>query len=215
MRWRLSAEQYEELSPDRQAFYKSDADGGYMVDVEPDSANLKSAHDRQKAEKVEIKKQLDAENATNAESRARLEQLQRQNDEREERIKAAAADFQAVFDADRIEFEKQLEPKTKKLAEVKAGLSEVVITHAIHRAAKAARGVPELLEPHLRKRMRVDFDDAGDHQIVVLDSDGNVMLDERGQPIPLDRLVEEIKLFVPALARAFDPGDDGSNRNGS
>lgn len=228
MRWRISEEDFAALNADRQADYEREDDGGYVtVVIEPDgsraiapesTAGLLSAFEKGKAEVARLKQSRDAvrSDSTNSETRTQLELLQARYDEieagEEETSKAIDAWGGAEMEKLRQEFEPKLAEAAAKLAEVRGRLGDILITDQIHRASKAAGGIPQLLEPHLRKRMRVDFDDAGDPQIVVTNSDGEPWLDERGEPVTVTRLVEELRLFGgPAFARAFDDPDRNGN----
>ncbi len=223
MKWRVTTEEHANIDAAHQAHYEPEADGIYVavvidddgsrIDPPPDVSGLKSALAKQKEEARRLREELQAVRAdkSSSESHAELALLQRRYEESESRVAQIAIDGQKALDDLAAKYAPLVAEGEAKLAVFTAGLDENAIEREIHRAITEAHGVPKLLSHQLRKRVRVELDSEGARKVVVVDDDGNTWLDEHGQPVPVDRLVEEIKLFGdPAFRHAFD-----SDRNGN
>lgn len=100
-----------------------------------------------------------------------------------------------------------LQQREQELAQIKTAAEQAKIESQLSSVIKEARGVYELLEPHLRGRVKLV-----DGQIQVFDTSGNPMY-KNGEPAQLRDLVEEMRTN-PIYGRAFDATASGTgNRN--
>jgi hypothetical protein len=223
MKWRLGQEEFQALDNGLREHYEAEGDGGFVLVVidddgsrdgpPPDVSGLKSALAKQKEEARSAREELQAVRADKAAGgdRAQFELLQRRHQASEERLKAIDAEGAAALQAAKLDWDGKLVEPTAKLEKAEGELHELLIDGEIHRAITAAHGVPKLLAHHLRKRVKMELDADGARRIVVTDDNGNVRLDPRGEPVPIDQAVEELKLFGdPALLRAFDRDRNGN-----
>jgi hypothetical protein len=221
MKWRLGQEEFQALDNGLREHYEAEGDGSFVLVVigtdgereYPDVSNLKSAFEKSKQERAAIKAQLDAVRADKASgSHAQeIDLLTRRYQESEERLKAIDAKGAAALEAAKLDWDGKLVEPTARLEKAEAELHELLIDGEIHRAITVAHGVPKLLAHHLRPRVKMELDADGARRIVVTDDNGNVRLDPRGEPVPVDQLVEELKLFGdPTLLRAFDRDRNGN-----
>jgi len=118
----------------------------------------------------------------------------------------------------KLQIESAVRTATTKLAEenaafkIKVEKADKLVDHALRRSAHTAaivkaKGVPELLLPHLENATKLKFDDKGNHSIEVVDAQGTMRYSMKSgsgtTPMGLDELVEEMKVS-PIFSRAFE-----------
>lgn len=156
---------------------------------------------------------------------ARLAALEGIDPEEHQKLKAAAAeaarekakalgDWDArekmIRDEMAAEHEKAVKPLSLKAEKMRSALERRLVDAELTSAIARAKGVPELLLPHVRQHVRVkEVDD--DFVAYVADKDGNPRIgDAKGSPMSFDQLVEDMK-GSPIFARAFEgTGSSGS-----
>jgi len=103
----------------------------------------------------------------------------------------------------------QLSAKEQELATLRQTIIDEKVSNKLSAAIREAKGVPELLEPHLRNRIRAELKD-GKVAITVLAPNGVPMLKDDGKEANLGDLINELK-GSPIFQRAFEaPGTTGS-----
>lgn len=104
---------------------------------------------------------------------------------------------------------KQIKAKDEVIASKDKTLHRYLIDSQATAAIAAAKGVPDLLLPHVQRHVRVQEKD-GDHKVVVVDAAGDPRVNGKGEPLTISDLVSEMKQSE-IYGRAFD----GSGQSGS
>lgn len=180
----------EDLPEEVREFYVETQDGRFRLDAEgiEDTAGLKSALDKERAERKALKAELAA----------------LKNDETATEVEDAAADG----DADGA-------PPPAEDDPMRTALETRLIDAEARAAVQAARGVPELLLPILRDRLAVLPDDeSGAPAVRVVDETGAPLRQTDGEDttafLTVADFVERLRAD-PLYARAFE----GSGKGGS
>ena len=101
-----------------------------------------------------------------------------------------------------------LAEREAELTQVKTQVTQEKINTQVANAIKEARGVYELLEPHIKSRVKYE-----NENLVILDNSGNPMY-KNGEPAKLSDLVEEMRTN-PIYGRAFEATASGSGARNS
>lgn len=96
----------------------------------------------------------------------------------------------------------ELVKKDERISALTLSLERRLIEADATAAIAAAKGVPELLLPHVRSRVRVIEED-GEFKVQVVDASGTQRVDGKGQPLSIADLVGEMR-SDPIFGRAFD-----------
>lgn len=111
---------------------------------------------------------------------------------------------------------KELDAATKKGETYRNHLDRVMRQDAARAAIVAAKGVPELLLPHVLNQTKFVETDDGKFKVVVVNAQGGERIgDSQGNPMTLTQLVEEMR-NNEVFGRAFEAsnaGGSGANNN--
>lgn len=207
----LTEEAWQKLAKELQAEYTKDQKGRYVLAVEPvegfsleDVAGLKTSLGRERTTREEFERRLkDLEGLDPAKARealAKLEEMKNWSPEEKVREQVAARE-RALTEKYQGEVAKAQEKLTKAQAALERNLKTAAATAAIAKA----KGVPELLLPHVLNRLKV-VPNGDDYGLKVLGMDGNPMVSMR-QGHHGDATVEELVELLKADAtfgRAFE-----------
>lgn len=189
--------------PEAQRALYVERDGKFHLDVTgyEDPAGLKSALDKERIAARNFEKQSKAWAALGKtpEEISELLELQRKADEDKmnkagewDRLKAQMNDQHTVaLTAERA----KSEAKDKALA-------KHLVDAAAVSALAAAKGVPELLLPHIRNAVKV-IEENGEYAVRVLDSSGSPRVNGKGEFLSITDLVSEMRTS-DVFSRAFD-----------
>jgi hypothetical protein len=192
--------------------FKLDAEG---VEFAEDVKGLKSALDNVRAERDEAKKAAAKLKDVNPEEYQRLLRENEQRIEREQAVQREAAT--KIEEAERAHAA-EVAKLNAAITKLRASYHELFVETQATGAIIDEKGVPQLLMPHLRSRIRVKEERDGSLKLEVLKADGQPMLSDKGEPgAPID-LVKELKLS-DTFGRCFDGGGQGgagagNNRGG-
>lgn len=105
----------------------------------------------------------------------------------------------------------EISSRDERNALLTSTVEDLLVTQTARADIIAAKGVPELLLPHISKMTRVGEKD-GKFHVEVIDKDGNVRIgDTRGNPMTIAQLVEEMR-GSEVFGRAFE--GDGTTGTG-
>lgn len=96
----------------------------------------------------------------------------------------------------------ELSLKDARERALRSTIDVLMIDSEAVRAIAAAKGVPELLLPHVRNFVRVVEED-GKFQVKVVDKDGDPRVGDKGEPMTIPQLVAEMR-GSDIYGRAFD-----------
>lgn len=180
--------------PLREMYAEADG-GGYQLQVEgiEDTTGLKTALQKER------------ENARKAAAQAKQwERIGKTPDEIAEMLEAQSNPPKPTKDesaALREQFQKQLAAKDEQIGTVKKTLEKQLVDAAAVQAIAAANGIPELLLPHVKSRVRV-IESEGEYRVQVLDSNGTPLINNKGSDMTITELVSEMRqsdVFAPAF----------------
>jgi hypothetical protein len=195
----------EEIPEGFEAHYVETEDGRFRLDAEgvEDIAGLKSALEKERAARKELKEKLDAATAREAASAENT-------DANDDDGSAPAAPTETV-DMEAIPSSQDpLMPATtsaetadtESVAGLRAALELRLVESEAAAAVMAAKGVPELLLPIVTPRLAVEETD-GHFTVRVLGEDGQPRLNAAGAPMTVLELVEEMRRS-DVFGRAFE-----------
>lgn len=106
----------------------------------------------------------------------------------------------------------EIETRDNRIKSLSSTVEDLLITQQAKADIFAAKGVPELLLPHIAKMTRVNEKD-GQFFVEVIDKDGNVRIgDTKGNPMTIAQLVEEMRGH-DVYGRAFEgEGTSGTGK---
>lgn len=185
-------------------------------------ANDESASRRKQLQEIETLaselevdlEQIDGENTTLGTAlKAKIDELRSQAKN--------GKDVQHNIDKVRQDAEKRInevtQNKDKELSTMQAALQQHMVSDAATRAITAKKGSPELLLPHIERHCKVvqngeRNDGTPKYEVAVLDADGDIRTNGRGDNMSVEDLVEEMRQS-DKYGRAFDsetPGGTGA-----
>ena len=112
--------------------------------------------------------------------------------------------------------QKELETRTLRETSMKSALEQHLVDAEATRCIADAKGVPLLLLPHVKNRVRVE-EEAGKYVTKVIDpATGAPRVKPDGSFLSITDLVAEMKADVATFGRAFEPsGSSGAGSQGS
>jgi hypothetical protein len=119
-----------------------------------------------------------------------------------ERARQAALAASGDVEAIKKQYSDQLSNKDQELTALRQSILDEKVTSKLSSAIREAKGVPELLEPHLKSRIRSELVD-GKVQITVLTSAGTPMINSDGKDATVADLLNEFR-SSPIFQRAFE-----------
>lgn len=216
MKLKLVVDKLEEVAEAFRGLYV-EKDGKFYLDVDgiEDTSGLKSALTKER--KIRSDAEKDA---------AKWAKLGKTPEEIAELIAAQAADDEKKA-KDAGEWDKlaaQLNEKhatalaaeAAKTAAMRAALDHYLIDGAATAVIAEAKGVPELLLPHVRSKVRV-VESNGKYDTQVVDDKGDPRIDDKGAPMTIKDLVSEMresKVFGRAFEATDVPSGSGAHISG-
>lgn len=109
-------------------------------------------------------------------------------------------------------FEGKLAEKDKKIEGLTGSVRKYLVTSAATAAIAEAKGVPELLMPHIERQVKV-VEENGDYKTVVVDAQGETRYGATGSPLTIAELVNSMKADK-VYGRAFESDNAGGGGSG-
>lgn len=145
-----------------------------------------------------------------------LETLTAAQQARAEAAEAARIAAETSTNAETVKkhYSEQLSAKDQELNALRTSILDEKVSNKLNSAIREAKGVPELLEPHLRNRIKAELV-GGKVQITVLNAAGAPMLNDNGKEATMADLMAEFKGNA-IYGRAFEaPQASGSGGRAS
>lgn len=150
-----------------------------------------------------------------------IQELLQQHASEEERKAMEKGEFEKLKKQIEENHHKTVAEKEKAIERLRSSLENHLIGEKATQAIAEAKGVPTLLLPHVKSRVKVEENDDGEFHVVVLDTDGKTpKLNSKNEPMSIAELVESMKAD-PVFGRAFEGsghsgggGDGGSGGGG-
>lgn len=188
------------------ALYVED-NGKFKLDVDgiEDTSGLKTALQKERGEREKLEKQVkrwqklgktEDEIAALVEERARAEEEKAAEAGQWDKLKAQMNE----------KHQADLQQADEKVSAMRKRLEAELIDAKAIAAIAAAKGVPELLLPHVQRHVKVD----DNFNVQIVDAKGDPRVNGKGDPLTIPDLVEEMKQSE-TYSRAFD----GAGMNGA
>jgi hypothetical protein len=197
LRRKISKTELEQLHPSVQLAYRLDGHGAYVLEVvgEEDLAGLKAAYERTKSELAHYRAALAVfGDATPEQVRERMARGLPQSRSLAERRAELEAQHKGELDAR----DAELRSHTERADKLALGYREMVVEREALAAIAAARGVPDLLLPHLKQLITTEQLENGQVVARVVGPDGKLR-----QGVTVADLLSEWK-DSEVFGRAFD-----------
>jgi len=228
MAFKFILDSLDGLDAAQHAFYKKGDDGKFRLEVDglEDTAGLKSALQKERDNASSLSKQIKSWQGLGktpeeiSELLKAQEDLQRQKDDLAIQDALKKGEYQKVLEGETKKREQMaakhqadLEASNRQAQGYKTALEQHLIDAQATAAIAEAKGVPQLLLPHVKGRVKV-LEQDGKFSVQVLDAAGNPMVaDAAGTPATFKHLIESFKAD-PVFGRAFE-GNNASGGGGN
>lgn len=120
------------------------------------------------------------------------------------------AQLEADLQKREVHYSSEITARDTKISMMKTALEQSLITAEATAAITAAKGTPELLLPHIMKRVQIVEED-GNFNVRVIDKNGQPRIaDIKGTPFTIRHLVDELKADA-VFGRAFEASGAGGS----
>lgn len=184
-----------------------EADGKFKLRVEgvEDTSGLRSALEKERKAARELAKKVQRWEALGKSDEEIAELLRKAED-----AETSEAERKGEWDKLRAQMnekhEAALKAKDETVGAMRARLNAELVDAKAVAAIAAAKGVPELLLPHVQRHVRVD----DEFNVQVVDAKGDPRVNGKGEPLTIAELVAEMR-GSEVFGRAFE----GSGHSGS
>jgi hypothetical protein len=201
-------------------------DGKFVFEAElpTETAGLKSALQKERADREKAEKSLKGFEGVDPEEAKRLkaeaEQLAadklKSKGDWETREKQLKEQLASDLQKRETHFQTELKTRDDKIAKLQESLEKSLIEAQATAAIAAAKGAPELLMPHVMRQVKV-VEENGEYVARVMDANGQPrIMNVKGDPFTIPNLVDEMKANE-VFGRAFEAtgagGSGASNGN--
>lgn len=209
MSLKLTVDNLDGIPEDLRGYY-TEKEGKYHLDVSgiEDTKGLKSALDKERKAHEDLEKQTKAWSRLGKTPEEIAEILKAQEDA--EKAKAEkAGDWEKLKAQMNDSHAKEMAAKDEQLVNMRRALETNLIDAQATSAIAAAKGVPELLLPHVKAHVKVVLDN-GKFAVAVVDAKGDPRINGKGEPLTISDFVTEMKQNE-IFGRAFE----GSGQTGT
>lgn len=182
-------------------------DGKFHLDVDgvEDTSGLKSALQKERKEREARERQVKAWERL-GKSPEEIEELLEAQRKADEEKATKAGEWEKLRAQMNEKHQAELAKKDEALAAMRRRLEAELVDAKAVAAIAAAKGVPELLLPHVQRHVKVD----DDFNVLVVDAKGDPRVNSKGEPLTIADLVSEMRQS-DLYGRAFE----GSGQTGS
>ena len=222
LKFRISAEELAGLPEGIRGFYE-EKDGSYVLNVDgiEDTAGLKSALEKERKTAKELDKLVRQFQGLGKSPEEIAELVKSQEDA--EKAKLEQKGEWEKLKAQLLEsHKKELATRDEAVQEMKGTLESYLVDAAATEAIAAAKGIPQLLLPHVKSAVKVIEED-GKYQVRVVGPDGSPRMNAKGEFLGIKDFVSEMR-ESEVFSRAFEgtgttgsgtPANRGNVRPGS
>lgn len=196
-------ESIDELDDSLRPLYQEGDDGKYRLAVDglPDNSGLKSALDKERKARRDYERKLNQLNGVDPEEYQRLKQ---EAEQREAEKAQKSGEWEKLKSQWAERHKTEIEAERQKTTAMQATLESYLIDAEATRAIAAAKGIPELLLPHVKQHVQVIQEDNGQYVARVVDKSGEPRLGyPEGNPMSISQLVDEMRKSE-IYGRAFE-----------
>jgi DNA-directed RNA polymerase subunit F len=212
----------DDLSDDLKSHYQQSEDGKFMLSVEPvggfaleDVTGLKTALGQERTTRQNLEKQVvkfkDIDPDKAREALEKLEELA-EIDPAKEADKIANTKFEAAKAQLLEKHTSEITTRDERINGLTGTIDKLLREQRATMALAEAKGAVDLLLPHVLASTRTVEKEPGRFEVEVIDKDGNVRIDGKGNNMDIKGLVAEMRQSE-AFGRAFDgTGHSGSGK---
>lgn len=206
MALKLTVDSVEGLDDATKALYQQ-KDGKFVLDVDgiEDTSALKGALQKERKAAETAAKQVKRYEAL-GKTPEEIEELLAAHAKAEEKKATDAGEWDKLRAQMNEKHQVELRQKDETLAQMRQRLQGELIDSRAVAAIAAAKGIPDLLLPHVQRHVKVD----DNYNVVVVDAKGDPRVNGKGEPLSISDLVSEMKQS-DIFGRAFE----GSGQSGS
>lgn len=178
-------------------------DGKYHLDVSGDEDNeeLKATLKKEREAHKKLEKQTKAWSRFGKTPEEIAEILKAQEDAEKEKAEKAG-DWEKLKAQMNDSHAKEIAIKDSEIVNMRKALEANLIDAQATAAIAAAKGVPELLLPHVKAHVKV-VEDNGNYEVAVVDAKGDPRINGKGEPLKIIDLITEMKQSE-VFGRAFE-----------
>lgn len=188
-------------------------DGKFVLDAEgipapSDDTGLKTALQKERKAREDLEKQVKKWQRL-GKSDAEIEAMIADAAKAEEEKATKAGEWDKLKAQMNAKHADDLRSADEKVSAMKRALERHLVDAQATAAIAAAKGVPDLLLPHVQKHVKV-VEENGEFKVVVTDVKGDPRVDGKGEPLSISDLVVEMR-GSDIFGRAFEgTGSSGS-----
>lgn len=209
----LTKAEWEGLDEGIKGLYE-EKDGGYSLSVDglEDTSGLKSALQKERAEREKLAKQIKAWSAT-GKTPEEISELLTKLEEEEAKRAEKAGEWEKLKAQILESHRKELVKKDEELGRMRSALESNLVDAAATAAIAEMKGIPVLLLPHVKAAVKVAESD-GKYSVQVVDAAGTPRVNAKGEPLSIKELIEEMRQSE-IFGRAFEAtGTTGGGASG-
>ena len=207
---KITKAEYDSLDEGIRGLYE-EKDGSYQLTVDgiEDTSGLKSALQAERKARADFEKMAKQYQGLGKSPEEIIELVKKQDEA--ERGKLEQKGEWDKLKAQLLEsHKKELTAREEAVQKMKATLESYLVDASATEAIATAKGVPQLLLPHVKASVKVVEED-GKYHVRVVDKDGSPRMNSKGEYIGIKDLVAEMR-ESEIFMRAFDgDGTSGSN----
>lgn len=222
LKLRISAEELAGLPEGIRGFYE-EKDGAFVLGVDgiEDTSGLKSALDKERKARSDYEKTVRQYQGL-GKSPEEIAELVKAQEESEKNKLEQKGEWEKLKAQLLDSHKKELSARDEAVQKMKGTLESYLVDAAATEAIAAAKGIPQLLLPHVKSAVKVIEED-GKYQVRVVGPDGSPRMNAKGEFLGIKDFVSEMR-ESEVFSRAFDgsgttgsgtPANRGQTRPGS
>jgi len=222
LKLRISAEELAGLPEGIRGFYE-EKDGGYVLSIDglEDTNGLKSALEKERKARSEYEKTVRQYQGL-GKSPEEIAELVKAQEESEKNKLEQKGEWEKLKAQLLESHKKELSARDEAVQKMKGTLESYLVDAAATEAIAAAKGIPQLLLPHVKSAVKVIEED-GKYQVRVVGPDGSPRMNAKGEFLGIKDFVSEMR-ESEVFSRAFEgtgttgsgtPANRGNVRPGS
>ena len=222
LKLRISAEELAGLPEGIRGFYE-EKDGAFVLGVDgiEDTSGLKSALEKERKTARELEK-LARQYQGLGKSPDEIAAMVKAQEEAERARLEQRGEFEKLKAQLLESHKKELAARDEAIQKMKGTLESYLVDAAATEAIAAAKGIPQLLLPHVKSAVKVIEED-GKYQVRVVGPDGSPRMNAKGEFLGIKDFVSEMR-ESEVFSRAFEgtgttgsgtPANRGQTRPGS
>ena len=209
LKLKVTKAEYDSLDEGIRGLYE-EKDGSYQLAVDgiEDTSGLKSALEKERKARADFEKMAKQYQGL-GKSPEEIAELVKKHEESEREKLENKGEWDKLKAQLLESHKKELAARDEAVQKMKATLESYLVDASATEAIAAARGVPQLLLPHVKASVKV-VEEEGKYHVRVVDKDGSPRMNSKGEYLSIKDLVAEMR-ESDVFARAFE----GNGTSGS